>query len=105
MYVNINVRNKLGWDISSNLKSKKKAHQVAKRPPAGKQKLSGVTSGYGGLMIQFGRIHLTTKNGIYMDVAKKKMKIFGPKMGLGGRPDTHCATGSTQKPCLFGVPS
>ena len=29
------------------------------------------------------------------------MNIFGPKMGLGGRPDAHCATGSTQKPCIF----
>ena len=36
---------------------------------------------------------------------RKKMNIFGPKMGLGGRPDAPRATGSTHKPCHFGVES
>ena len=40
-----------------------------KRPAAGNQKLSGVTKGYGGLMIQLGWIHLTPKNGGNMGVA------------------------------------
>ena len=40
-----------------------------KRPPNGKQKLSRVTSGYGGLMIPFGRIRMTQKNGGYIGVA------------------------------------
>ena len=35
----------------------------------------------------------------------KKMQIFGPKMGPGGRPEARRATGSTQKCCLFGVQS
>ena len=54
--------NKLGWDISSNIKSQKTAHQAPKLPPAGKQKLSGVTSGYGGLMIQLGQIYTPKKS-------------------------------------------
>ena len=37
----------------------KTAHPVLKRPPAGILK-SGVTSGYGGLMIPLGRIRLET---------------------------------------------
>ena len=45
------------------------ARRAAKRPPTGKPKLSRVTSGYGGLMISFGRVRLTQKNGGYIDVA------------------------------------
>ena len=45
------LRNMLGWDISSNLKSQITAHRPAKWPPARKQKLSKVTLGNGGLMI------------------------------------------------------
>ena len=59
------------WDISSNFKSQKTAHRAAKRPPAGNQNLSKVTSGYVGLMIQLGRIHTTPKNGGYMGEAQK----------------------------------
>ena len=44
----------------------KTARRAAKRPPTGKLKLSRVTSGYGGLKIPLGRIHLTPKNGGYM---------------------------------------
>ena len=43
--------------------------QPAKRPPTGKLKVSRVTSGYGGLMIPLGWIHLTPKKGGYMGVA------------------------------------
>ena len=59
------------WDISSNFKSQKTAHRAAKRPPAGNQKLSKITSGYGGLMIPLDRIRATPKNGGYMVVAQK----------------------------------
>ena len=38
-------------------------------------------------------------------VCRKKMNIFGPKMSLGGRPDAPRATGSTQKPWIYGIPS
>ena len=47
-------------------RGRKTARQAAKRPPTGKLKLSRVTSGYGGLKIPLGRIHLTPKNGGYM---------------------------------------
>ena len=56
------------------------ARRVTKRPSAGKPKLSGGTSGYGGLWS-----HLDPSDpkkwGLY---GCKKMKIFGPKIGLGG---------------------
>ena len=47
-------------------RGQKTARRAAKRPPAGKLKLSRVTSGYGGLKIPLGRIRLTPKNGGYM---------------------------------------
>merc|ERR1712130_77314 len=45
---------------------RKTARRAAERPPTRKLKLSRVTSGYGGLKIPLGRIHLTPKNGGYM---------------------------------------
>ena len=50
-------------------RGQKTARRAAKQPPAGKLKLSRVTSGYGGLKIPLGRIRLTPKNGGYMGVA------------------------------------
>ena len=44
----------------------KTVRRAAERPPTRKLKLSRVTSGYGGLKIPLGRIHLTPKNGGYM---------------------------------------
>ena len=40
------------------------ARRAAKRQPAGKPKLSGVISGYGGQMIPLCRIRLTPKIGV-----------------------------------------
>ena len=48
---------------------RKTARRAAKRPPTGKPKLSRVTSGCGGVMIPYGWIRLTPKNGGYMGVA------------------------------------
>ena len=50
-------------------RGQKTARRAAKRPPAGKLKLSRVTLGYGELKIPLGRIRLTPKNGGYMGVA------------------------------------
>ena len=50
-------------------RGQKTARRAAKRPPAGKLKLSRLTFGYGGLKIPLGRIRLTPKNGGYMGVA------------------------------------
>ena len=47
----------------------KTARRAVKRLPAGKPKLSRVTSGYGEHMSSLGRIRLTPKNGGYMGVA------------------------------------
>ena len=52
--------------VPGNSHEVKTVHRAAERPPTGKLKLSRVTSGYGGLKIPLGRIHLTPKNGGYM---------------------------------------
>merc|ERR1712130_878420 len=64
---------------------RKTGRRAAERPPTRKLKLSRVTSGYGGLKIPLGRIHLTPKNGGYMcengrnSVARKRKKL--PQIG------------------------
>ena len=50
-------------------RGQKTARRAAKRPPAGKLKLSRLTLGEGGLKIPSGWIRLTPKNGGYMGVA------------------------------------
>ena len=54
---------------------RKTARRAAKRPPTGKPKVSRVTSGYGGLMIQMSRVRLSQKNGGYIGVAKKMLNF------------------------------
>ena len=45
------------------------ACQAAKRPPIGKPKVSRVTSGYGGLMIQLSQVRLSQRNGGFIGAA------------------------------------
>ena len=66
-------------------RGQKTARRAAKRPPAGKLKLSRLTSGYGGLMIPLGRIRLTPKNSLY-GCSVKKRRFSGQKWALAAAP-------------------